>query len=176
MIIGKNCKISDKISVYNDDITIGDNVRIDDWCLLSGHISIGSHIHIAVGNYFYGGSGIVLGDFSQFGPKSTYLSESDDFFGESLVGPCTPMKYKPKYSRGQIIIGRHGLIGAHCVVLPGVAIREGASIGACSLVRDDCNPWSIYAGVPARFIRAREKKMLEYEKQFLEEYHGGRSA
>ena len=45
--IGKNVKISDKASIYNfDKMEIGDNSRIDDFCVISGSVKIGSNVHI----------------------------------------------------------------------------------------------------------------------------------
>lgn len=45
---GRNVKISRHASIYGaQNISIGDNVRIDDFCILSGHIELGSYIHIA---------------------------------------------------------------------------------------------------------------------------------
>ena len=44
--LGKNVKVSDKASIYNyDQIEIGDNSRIDDFCILSGNIKIGKYCH-----------------------------------------------------------------------------------------------------------------------------------
>ncbi len=46
--IGKNIKISTKASIYEpENIEIGDRSRIDDFCLLSGKISIGKFVHLA---------------------------------------------------------------------------------------------------------------------------------
>ena len=42
--IGSNTKISKYVLFYGTDIQIGDNVRIDDFCILSGNIKIGSNI------------------------------------------------------------------------------------------------------------------------------------
>jgi acetyltransferase-like isoleucine patch superfamily enzyme len=174
MKTGKNCKISNKISVFNDDIVIGENVRIDDFCLLSGHITIGSHIHIAAGNYFYGGSGIVLHDFAQVAPGCLFISESDDFSGDSMVGPQVPMAYKPHYKRGLVTVGDHVVIGAKSMVFPGVTIGAGSAIGAFTMVRHDIPPWTIIAGGGYRAERSRE--ILELSEEFLEEYDGrGRS-
>lgn len=47
---GKNVLISRKCSIYGaDNVTIGSHVRIDDFCVLSGHITIGNYIHISAG-------------------------------------------------------------------------------------------------------------------------------
>ena len=55
--LGKNVRISDKASIYNtDQIEIGDNSRIDDFCVISGKVSIGRNVHIAVFCNIAGGS------------------------------------------------------------------------------------------------------------------------
>jgi len=44
-------------------------------------------------------------------------------------------------------------IGARSIILPGVTIGEGSIIAAGSVVTKDCEPNSLYAGVPARKVR-----------------------
>ncbi|MFA5240548.1 MAG: hypothetical protein WC476_12695 [Phycisphaerae bacterium] len=58
--------------------------------------------------------------------------------------------------------------------MPGVTLHEGAAIGACSMVKSSCDPWSIYGGVPAKKIAERSKKALELERDFLAGYGGSR--
>lgn len=36
-------------------MTIGSNVRIDDFCILSGRLEFGSYVHIAAYSALYGG-------------------------------------------------------------------------------------------------------------------------
>ncbi|GAB3598430.1 DapH/DapD/GlmU-related protein [Microbacterium tumbae] len=45
-------------------------------------------------------------------------------------------------------------IGAGATVLPGVTIGRGAVIAAGAVVTADCEPNALYAGVPARLVRA----------------------
>lgn len=179
MKVGKNVTISPKVSIYGGDaIEIGDNVRIDDFCVLSGGsgLRIGSHIHIAVGACFFAGSGIELADFCQVAAYCLLLSESDDFSGRSLIGPQIPMEYKPGYKRGRpIVLDRHVTLGAKCTVLPGVTMREGSIAGAHSLISADCDPWTLYAGTPARRIRERSRDMLALEEEFLAGHRAGTS-
>ena len=62
---GKNIKISRKASIYNPEkMIIGDNVRIDDFCILSGEITLSSHIHIAAFFALWGAKGICIEDFA----------------------------------------------------------------------------------------------------------------
>jgi acetyltransferase-like isoleucine patch superfamily enzyme len=53
-----------------------------------------------------------------------------------------------------VIIGDDALIGCQCVILRGVTIGEGAIIGAGSVVTGDVPAMTVYAGNPARFVRA----------------------
>ena len=67
---------------------------------------------------------------------------------------------------------KHSLIGSGCVVLAGpggLVIGEGASVGAMSLVKHDLEPWTVYAGIPARPIKKRDEvRMLELERMLRE--------
>lgn len=171
MKIGKNVVISPKVSIYGDNIEIGDNVRIDDFCLLScgkGFIKIGSYSHIACYTALYGGAGIIIGDFASISSRISFYSESDDYSGETMSNPNIPLKYK-KITSGLITLGRHVSMGTTATVMPGVTIGDGVSTGAYSFINHDCLPWNIYAGVPAKIIKPRSKKLLELEQQFLKE-------
>ena len=60
--VGKDVLISRHISFYSPEkISIGSHVRIDDFCILSGNITIGNYVHIAAGCYLFAGEyGIIL--------------------------------------------------------------------------------------------------------------------
>jgi len=58
-------------------------------------------------------------------------------------------------SHKSITIGDNAWVAARAFVGPGVMIGEGAVIGACSVVTRDVAPWSVVAGNPAKFIKAR---------------------
>jgi galactoside O-acetyltransferase len=161
--------ISPKASIYGN-VEMGDNVRIDDFCILTGDIKLGSNIHIGCYCFLAGGYGIELEDFAQLSTRVSLFSGSDDFSGESLISPVIPDQFKPGLKGGKILMKRHALIGTNSSVLPGATMCEGAVLGAHSMAGANAVlfPWNIYAGVPARRIGARSKKMLELEKEFLE--------
>ena len=59
--LGTNVLISNKVSIYGAEfISIGDNVRIDDFCILSGKITFGNNIHIGAGSVVIGGGGAMI--------------------------------------------------------------------------------------------------------------------
>lgn len=163
---GKNVLISRNISIYGaENISIGDNVRIDDFSILSGNIFIGNNIHISAGVYMFAGdAGIEIGDFSGISSKTVIYAISDDFNGSFLIGPMIKKKYRNIISK-KVFIGRHVQIGASCVVLPGATLNEGISVGAMSLVKDNLEDWSINVGIPARKIKDRKKDLLKYEEK-----------
>ena len=165
---GSNVLISRYARFYAADrISIGDNVRIDDFCILSGHIEIGSYVHIAAYTALYGGQdGVFVDDFVGISSHVSIYSVSDDYTGETMSNPMVSEKYKHVTSR-PVHIGRHVLFGSTCVVLPGADIAEGCSISSFAFINKPTEPWGIYAGIPAKRLKERKKDLLELEKQFL---------
>lgn len=160
--VGQDCLISRNARFYSpQNMTIGDNVRIDDFCILSGNITLGSHIHISAYVALYGAMGIVIGDYSGVSPKSVIYSAMDDFSGEYLIGPIHP-EGTTNVIGGIVIIENYCQIGSNTVVFPNLTIKEGSVIGACSLVSKSQPAWSICYGVPAVKHGARSKKLLQF--------------
>lgn len=166
--LGKNVRISDKASIYNhDQIEIGDNSRIDDFCVLSGKVKIGRNVHIAVFCNLAGGEeGIEMNDFSGLAYGCQVFSQSDDYSGKTLTNPTVPDEFKSE-KKAKIVIGKHSIVGTYSVVLPGVILAEGTSVGAMTMVTKDTEPWSMYFGVPAKKIKNRKKDLLELETIYL---------
>lgn len=168
--LGENVLISKKASIYSPNkISIGNNVRIDDFCILSGKITLGNYTHIAayVG-LFAGDAGIEICDFSGISSKTTVYAISDDFSGYALSNPMIPDKYRSVRSK-KVTIKKHALVGASCVVLPGVSIEEGSVFGAMTLINKDSTPWSINIGIPFTKVNDRQKNILSLEENLLKE-------
>ena len=170
--IGKDVLISRFARIYSmKNIEIGSNVRIDDFCLLSGKVKIGNHVHISAFASLCGGdAGIVLEDFVNISEKVVIFAKTDDFSGATLTNPTIPDKYK-NVLEAEVILKKHAIVGVGSSILPGVTLGEGAVIGAKSFVKKNVEPWSIYAGAPAKKIKDRKKDLLKLEKLFLEEYN-----
>ncbi|EGQ9595723.1 TPA: acyltransferase [Vibrio alginolyticus] len=171
--IGQNVKISDMARFYNPGkISIGNNVRIDDFCIVSGNVSLGNNIHLAVYSYITGcDAGVVMEDFSGLAYGVKVFTDSDDYSGVSLTNPTVPDDYKPKKISKPVLIKKHVIIGANSIVLPGVVLGEGCAIGACSMVTKSTKEWRIYSGIPARDLKARKKDLLKLEAEYLEAKH-----
>ena len=100
---------------------------------------------------------------------------NEDYAGGSLTNPTVPHPYRLPV-RSFVHIQKHVIVGANSVILPGVTIGQGAAVGANSLVAKDCDPWTIYAGSPAKPINRRPReRILELETQLrtqLYDRHG----
>lgn len=159
---GSNVLISRKTSIYGaSNIIIGDNVRIDDFCILSGHITIGSNVHISAYVALYGSMGIELKDFTGISPRSTIYSAMDDFSGDYLIGPIHPEDCT-NVTGGKVLLERYVQIGCNSVIFPNVTIEEGSVVGAMSLVKKSLDEWGIFAGMPLRRIKDRERNLIKY--------------
>jgi len=165
---GKNVLISDKASFYgNSEISIGNNVRVDDFCILSGNITLGNNIHIGAYSALYGKFRIVMEDFTGLSPRCTIFSASDDFSGNYLISPMNPPEYC-NVTGGLVTLEKLVQIGAGTVIMPDLTIHEGTAIGAMSFVKKSLAGWGIYAGNPIRFIKYRKDKCHYFARQINE--------
>lgn len=158
---GDNVKISKKASLYSPEkMSFGNNVRVDDFCILSGNIKIGNYVHISAFSGLYGGGQIIIGDFCGCSPRSLLLSASDDFSGKYMISPMVPEELT-NVTKGKIVLENYCQVGANSVILPNVILREGAVTGAMTLVKKDLEEWSINCGIPAKKIKDRNKNIIE---------------
>lgn len=155
-------------------IRIGDSVIIDDFVLLMGGKStrIGSFVHIASFTSVTGGGEFVMEDFSGLSGGIRVYTGNEDYSGGCLTNPAVPYPYRVPV-RSFVRIGKHAIVGANAVILPGVTVGDGAVVGANSTVTKDCDPWTVYAGSPARSIKSRPKeRILELEAQLRADRYG----
>lgn len=167
--VGKNVRLSRQASIYNAKrIAIGDNSRIDDFCVLSageGGIEIGSYVHLGAMVSLIGRGKIAIGDLSTLSGRVSIYSSSDDYSGAHMTNPTVP-EYLTCVNHRDIIIGRHVIIGTGSVILPGAIVGNGVALGALSLVKDRLLADTIYAGVPAIRKGPRKTGMYEHEKKW----------
>lgn len=168
--LGKNVKVSDKAAIYNaDQISLGDNCRIDDFCIVSGNVTIGRFCHVTPMCLLAGGlPGITLDDFCTLAYNVKVFAQSDDYSGATMVNSLVPKKFKNE-TFAAVVLGRQTIIGTGSIIMPGVVLAEGCSVGAMSLVTNSTQPWGIYVGIPARRVKDRKQDLLQLEQQFLQE-------
>ena len=117
-------------------------------------IQIGNDCVIGNNNFLDGRRGIVMGDRVVTSAEVMILTlhhdiDSPDF---RTVG-------------GPVVLGDYVFVGARAIILPNVQIGEGAVIAAGAVVTDDVPPYTVVGGVPARFLRIRNKN-LDYRPNF----------
>jgi acetyltransferase-like isoleucine patch superfamily enzyme len=134
--------LADGVGIYNNcrlapeksGIKIGKRSRIQDFGRLAGQITIGEDVIIAPN--FYASSGVHV-----FNKSPHLLMNIQDQIYDGLRGEC--------------YIEDDCWIGMNVCLMPGVRIRRGCVIGAGAIVTRTTEPYSIYAGVPARKIGIR---------------------
>jgi len=156
---GNNVLISDKCSIYGTDISIGNNVRIDDFCILSGNIVLGNNIHIGAYSALYGKYGIIMEDYTGLSPRCIIFSATDDFGGDYLISPMNPPEYT-NVTGGPVVLEKFVQLGANVIVMPNLTLSTGAVIGAMSFVKRDIGYFQMWAGNPLRFIRTRSNGLV----------------
>jgi len=77
----------------------------------------------------------------------------------------------PMYSScsKSVVIHKNSVIFTSSIILPGVTIGEGGCIGAGSVVSKSTEPYSVYCGNPAKFIKHRNSDIrysVRYERFF----------
>ena len=171
--VGENVWIDRSARFYGASrISIGSRVRIDAYSILSAGaegISIGNHVHISVYVFLTGAARIELHDFSGLSARVTIYSSNDDYLGDALTGPTIPEELR-KVTNAPVIVGRHSVVGAGSVILPGVTISEGACVGALSLIKKDIPPFLIVAGQNGQIIRERRRGFLKHEGCLMQEH------
>lgn len=164
---GDNVLIGRHVILYSpENLTIGNNVRIDDYTIISGKVDLHDYIHISHFCGLYGGEkGIEMEDYTGLSSKVTVYAVSDDYTGKSMTNPMIPPEYKPEMISKKVTIKKHSIIGVNSVILPGVTIGEGCSLGAMTLANKPLNDWGIYVGNPAKRLKDRDKQLLIYERK-----------
>lgn len=129
----------------NQTARIVSSIKISGNCL----ISIGEDTFIGHDVAFYGNGSFILGDNVDIAPQVKLLT------GSHKVDQLPKRAAGTGYN-SYIKIGNGTWVGAGSIILPGVTIGEGSIIAAGSIVNTDVEPFSLYAGNPARF----KKKLI----------------
>ncbi|WP_284973133.1 acyltransferase [Atlantibacter hermannii] len=167
--VGKNVLVSNKASFYGcQHISLDDNVRIDDFCVLSageGGIRIGKNVHLAVYCMLMGKGRITLEDFSGLSSRVSIYSSNDDYSGFALTNPTVPSEFT-NVLHADVLLKKHVIVGSGAVILPGVTMEQGSVAGALTLISKKCEEFTIYSGNPARRVSERKRNLLDKEVEF----------
>jgi len=165
--IGKNVLISKNAVIYRpENITLGNNVRIDDFATLSpsfGGLHLGSYVHLS--NQVYLAGTVNIGDCTNLSFKSIVFSRTDDISGSYMVGACIDEEFT-NITDKPVKIGSHVFVGPMTVVLPGSILQNGVAVGVHSLVKgEELVQNGFYVGIPCKKIGFRHDRMYELEQR-----------
>jgi acetyltransferase-like isoleucine patch superfamily enzyme len=122
-------------------------------------ISVGEFCTIGDSCFLDGRETIVMGDCVNIGSHVTIYTRQHDVDSPDFAE-----------TGGPVTIGSYAWLGSHSIVLPGVTIGQGAVVAAGAVVTRDVAPYTMVAGVPARFVRERSQDLryrLGYAKRFV---------
>ena len=143
------------------EFKIGKNSIVDDYSYFSTRISIGEYCHVASGCTIAGGKDFefILGDFSSISSGVRIWCQSNDYVND-LVILTHEKEIGDKQIKGGVTIGKMCGIGSNTVIMPNNQIPDGTVIGALSFVPSGFKfkSWSVYAGIPIKFVKKRNKK------------------
>lgn len=153
-----------------DRVSLGSHVRIDAFVLVTAGpaaVEIGDHVHVAAGCFIFGTEGVRIEDFCGLSARVSIFSTNDDYSGGALTNPTVPEDLR-KVTRAPVHLRRHAIVGCGSVVMPGVELGVGASVGALSYVNKNVPEFMVVSGNPLRRIGTRSRDVLERERELLE--------
>lgn len=111
------------------------------------HLQVGNHVGVADGVTLYNISPIVLGDYVVVSQGSHLCTGSHDYNSPTFQLIAAP-----------ITLENNAWVCAEAFLSPGVTIPQGAVVAPRSVVtRSLTQPWTVYAGVPAKPIGKRQR-------------------
>ncbi len=160
--LGEDVRIYETTTVIAPErIGLGSHVVIDGFVMLQGGlgVEVGSYVHIASFASVTGGGPARIGDFATLASGVRVLTGTDIPDGSGLTNSAIPAELR-RVERPGVRIEDFAFLGANAVVMPGVTVGEGSVAGAGAVVLEDLEPWTIYAGVPARRLRRRPSEAV----------------
>jgi acetyltransferase-like isoleucine patch superfamily enzyme len=156
---GKNVIIGNTVRIRKpEEVSIGDGTIIDDFTYISCGMTIGKNCHIASNVSISGSKAhFYMGDYSTISNHVSVHCASSDYKKMSLDLPSVPEELRFGGEFGDVILGDYVVIGAHSCILPSSKLPDGFACGAYTLIKDvNFKPYSLYAGIPAKFICKRD--------------------
>ena len=178
-IKGNNTSIYEEARINNlksekESIIFGENSHIRGEFYTfpnGGYIKIGSFCYVGENSRIWSSNSIEIGD--------RVLIAHDVNIFDSNTHPIDPIKRHEHFKNisqtgfpeeidsledKPIIIEDDVWVGAKCTIMQGITIGEGSIIGANSIVTKDIEPYKVYAGNPAVYIKdvPIEREINEY--------------
>jgi acetyltransferase-like isoleucine patch superfamily enzyme len=162
--IGSDVRIDRRAAIFGAPaIEIGSHVRIDCFAVITAgpaRVRIGSYTHVAAHTYLSGAQGgIDMGYGSGIAPFAAVYSAVEDYTRGHLTNPSVPEDLREALV-APVVLGAHAALGSSSVVLAGVTLGFGCSVGALTLVSRRVRPFEVVHGNPARRVQIRDRERL----------------
>ena len=149
---------------YRKRIKTGVDVFFNGTCRITGmeNIEIGDNVHIGDNAFIRAEGGLFIGDNVHIARNLVLYTHNHNYLGERLP-------YDDNFIYKKVIIERNVWVGINVTILPGTHIKEGAIIGAGSVVYGTVEKLSIYGACPANLIKMRDEKHynnLDQQKKY----------
>lgn len=167
--IGGNVRIYQPVALISpENLVLKNHIIISEFAYLAAGLGtwIGNHIHIAAHSSISGGGYCVMEDFSGIAAGARLITGSANVGGFNMTSPTLPGEFQD-VERSYIHMAKHSAIFTNAVVYPGVTIGEGAIVAVGSVVKDNLEPWTIYAGNPAKKVAKRPKRNILNQEDLL---------
>jgi carbonic anhydrase/acetyltransferase-like protein (isoleucine patch superfamily) len=176
---GDGCLLHETALVYNPEhVVLGNHVRIDGYTILSpsdsGSIRFGDHVHVSSFVCIFGAFVCNISDFCNIASGCKIYSCSDDFGGESLIGPTVPVHTRVLH-HGPVTMEPFSVMGANSILMPNATLGFGSALLANSMLMAGMDDdYMILWGSPVKNAKPRSKSFLKHLKLFpvhQEKYH-----
>jgi acetyltransferase-like isoleucine patch superfamily enzyme len=154
--ISKHAKVKKTANIeirFGGTIEIDERTEILDGVMIftyGGNIKIGKSCSINAQTILYGHGGLTIGNDVLIAGQCMIIPSNHNFSDSTKT-----IMAQGNTSKG-IVIHDDVWIAHGCSILDGITIGKGAIIAAGSVVNKDVPPYTVYGGVPAKFLKNRE--------------------
>jgi UDP-2-acetamido-3-amino-2,3-dideoxy-glucuronate N-acetyltransferase len=135
VVLGEGCRIW-QFTTIGARASLGDRCVIGSCCYVGKNSILGDDVHLNHGVFLPNGS--IVGDRVFIGPNATFTDDKH------------PRVNNPDYQAQPPIIEEDANIGARAVILPGIRLGKGCTIGAGAVVTHDVPAGETWLGIPAK--------------------------
>lgn len=137
------------------DIGEGSYIFMEAWFDTIQHFTMGENSTINQKCRLDNRGGIIIGNNVSISAEVCILTADHDIQSSNFLGRTRPVKVED-----------YVFIGTRATILPGVTISKGSIVAAGAVVTKNVEPFTIVAGVPAKYIGIRRSD-LQYSASYL---------
>lgn len=88
-----------------------------------------------------------MADFSGLSPRCSIFTSMEDYVEGHMTNPTIPCEFK-KVKTASVKLEKHVIVGSGSIIMPGITLKMGASVGALSFVNKDVPGFHIVGCTP----------------------------